>query len=107
MGLQFWRRNGPRSLSQNLKEAIIFQFRCTGAESERLSYFRRKGTFAGRPVTQVRIYDRGLLTGQESELKKYEHLDAECQAILFEGHYEAKGQANLIDRRAPAAVSAD
>ena len=107
MGLQIWRVRGPRTLPQHLKDVVIFQFKCTDTEADRLCYMRKKGTFAGRSVTQVRIYDRGLLAGQESKLKKYDHLDAEREAVLFEGHYEADGNANLIDRRVSAAGQVD
>ncbi len=89
MGWQFWRKDpGPATVDGELRDEIISRFKLTVAEIDKLSVLRRAGTFVGRPVTRLRVYDPSMLNGEPEEVKKFLHLDTQAQAVCFEGHSE-------------------
>ena len=89
MGWQFWRKDpGPATVDEALRDAIMSHFKLTVAEIDKLSVLRRAGTFVGRPVTRLRVYDPSLLNGEPEAVKTFLHLDTQAQAICFEGHSE-------------------
>ena len=105
----FWRKAPrPVQLSAELRDALRVRFEVPAAEAGKLTCVEQHSIFAGRPVTRLRIYDSNLLNGDRSLIAKYDDLDAQEQAIVFEGHVEKDGGMDLIDRRplsplAPAA----
>ena len=109
MRWQFWRKApSPVQLSSELRDALRGRFAVPAAEAERLTCVEQQSLFAGRPVTRLRIYEPNLLNADPSLIVRYEDLDAQQQAIHFEGHVEKDGSMDLIDRRtqsplAPAA----
>ena len=100
MAWQFWRgRSGPKSLALDLRGSVMSVSDLGPEELDHLLIMRSGGTYAGRPVTRVRVYDPSLVTGDEGDVRTYRHLDAQHQAICFEGHVEKDGSIYMHDRR--------
>ncbi len=109
MGWQFWRRaSGPTAVDETLRDLIMSRFELTAVDIDKLSVLRRAGKFAGRPVTRLRVFDPSLLNGELGDVRTYEQLDIQAQAVCFEGHTE-KGRAidlnarGCMEETAPAA----
>lgn len=99
MGWQFWQReSGPGPVDAKLHDLIMSRFNLSTVEIDRLSVLRRAGNFAGRPVTRLRVYDPSLLSGDADDVRTYRHLDAQAQAVCFEGHTE-RGRAVDLSAR--------
>ena len=89
MGLKFWQREpGPTAVDETLRDLIMNRFKLTAVDIDKLSVLRRVGNYVGRPVTRLRVYDPALLNGEVGEVRTYRHLDAQAQAVCFEGHTE-------------------
>ena len=100
MGLKFWRREpGPTAVDETLRDLIISRFSLTAVDIDKLSVLRRAGNYVGRPVTRLRVYDPALLNGEVGEVRKFLDLDAQPQAVCFEGHTE-KGRPVSLNARA-------
>lgn len=98
-GMEVWQSSGPRPLTEALKFEVMDRFRLDESQAGKLCFIDKNGKFAGRSAKLVRIYDRDLLHGEESGITKHDHMDDECQAIVFEGHTEGSGQISLMDKR--------
>ena len=99
MNWRFWRRkSGPSAVDAALRVLLISRFSLTTVEIKKLSVLRRIGEFVGRPVTYLRVYDPSLLTGELGDVRTYQDLDTQAQAVCFEGHAEKGRSINLIVR---------
>lgn len=99
MGLRFWKSEpGPAAIDSKLRELITNRFKLSTGEIDKLSVLRRAGKFAGRPVTRLRVYDPSLIDGDAAQVSKFLDLDAQSQAVCFEGHDE-KGRAMDLNAR--------
>lgn len=95
-----WQKKGPCELSEKIRSSLISQFRMEPFQTPKLSYMEKRGTYAGRRVRYVRVFDPSLIPGQGSKtLKTYDNLSAHRQAVLFEGHIEKDGMVHLVDHR--------
>jgi len=98
MPLFFWRGQGPTSLTPKVREAVIDRFRLTENAADELKMIQKRGKFAGRSVTHVRVFDHSKVAGV---IARYAHLDDAKGAIRFYGRIE-KGGYLYIDRVANA-----
>ena len=99
MGWQFWRREpGPKAIDSNLRNLIMSRFGLTAIDVDKLSVIKRSGTFAGRPVTRIRVYNPSLVDESLGSVNAYKHLDVQDNALCFEGHSEKGRETDLTAR---------
>jgi len=100
MEWKFWDRS-PRVLTQKVTDALVSQFRLESPALDKLSLLQKSGTFSGRPVRLIRVYDPALLGDGGATTTRFEDLQepGRHKAVLFEGHIEKEGTVVLIDRR--------
>jgi len=100
MEWKFWDRS-PRVLPVSVTSALASQFRLELPALDKLSLLQKSGTFAGRAVRLIRVYDPALLGDRGATTKRFEDLQepSRRKAVLFEGHIEKEGTVVLIDRR--------
>lgn len=90
----------PRKLSDKLRKELVAQFGIEPGRAVELRYVQGHGTFDGRPVLFVRIFDPLLDTDMDA-IKHYEQAEGSC--VMFEGWLEMDGTPSLKDVRQTAA----
>lgn len=100
MEWKFWDRS-PRVLPVSVTDALVSQFRLESPALDKLSLLLKSGTFAGRSVRLIRVFDPALLGDGGATTKRFEDLQetSRRKAVLFEGHIEKEGTVILLDRR--------
>ena len=104
MRWQFWQKEAPRELTDNVKKTLLNQFPLDAEVADRVRYLGKKGRFSGRPAHFLRIFDPALIT--EGGVTSFEGLGDNQDhraALLFEGRIERiydADQVYLTDRRA-------
>jgi len=78
-----------------------------------LAVVEQRGSYSGRKVTHVRIFERSSVAQRGIEVQAYGDLDAHPDLILRSGRVEEDGniildsRAQSIDRAAPTRASTD
>jgi hypothetical protein len=107
----FWRKAAPRTLSHQLKAAVIAQFPLDSQTVDTMRFYSRMGSFANRRAEHIRIFDPGLIEDEDGELADTSYdafalTDSRRSALLFEGHiqkfddFDDTERVFLSDRRA-------
>lgn len=93
MTWQIWRgRQGPTSLTQQLRDAVIDRFKLTENAVDALEMIKKRGRFAGNKVTHIRVFDPSEVIG---EITKYSHLEENSDSVRFKGHIDKNGNLFL------------
>jgi hypothetical protein len=93
MNWQFWvRHRGPTTLSEQVRSAIVDRFRMTDEIVDKLSMIRKRGKFAGRKVTHIRVFDSSVLT---TAVSTYSDLDSDQSPIRYAGRIDRGGYLYL------------
>ena len=82
-----------------LRSAIIEKSGIGAEAIDLLRVFKKSGTYAGRKVTHLRVYNPALTEVGLGAVTKYGHLDTQPQAICFAGHMESGGGYYIRDAR--------
>ena len=102
----FKRRSGPRGPSAAILGAIQRDGWPAGVDAaSALRVVESSGTYSGRPVTYVRVFDTARAGERELNIQAFGDLDAHPDLVLRAGHVEGDG-AVVITWRAPAADAA-
>ena len=102
--LLFGNEPWPRKLPKKLREDLVEHFHLYPSLVSGLRYVRRLGTFAGRDVRYVRVFDPALVRDDPMDVRHYEQ--AHDAFVLFEGYLESDGTPRLKDmRRSVAGLS--
>lgn len=110
MSWQFWQSPKPKSVPEEIRNALVSQFRMRPQDIEPLRILRKSGKFAGRSVRYVQIFDPGSIKNGASRSLKFAQLDVGGEfrnALLFGGHVEKDGAVYLSDHRPKKARAAD
>jgi hypothetical protein len=99
---QFWRNSGPRELPNNIKDILQSKYRLDDEVMGRMRLLEKSGSYAGRPVRFVRVFDTTMMPDNPVGALKYSVMDQpDCKkAVMFDGHIEKSGLVLLNDRRA-------
>ena len=91
-------------LPENVQTYLQREFRLSAEDMRPLRCIRRGGSFAGYPVTFIRIFDgeRAYVDGQI--IRDYRDLDRHPEFMLFEGHVFRDGIVCLNKKKAEAAL---
>ena len=106
-----WRKAAPRTLSHQLKAAVMAQFPLDSQTVDTMRFYSRMGSFANRRAEYVRIFDPCLIATGELTKTSYDAFaltDSRRSALLFEGHiqrFDDNAQIFLTDRRALGTAS--
>jgi hypothetical protein len=106
MQWRFWRKAAPRTLSHQLKAAVMAQFPLDSQTVDTMRFYSRMGSFANRRAEHIRIFDPGLMEDGELANTSYDAFaltDTRRSALLFEGHiqrFDDNERVFLTDRRA-------
>jgi len=84
-------------------KTLISQFRMDSNIVSSLRCLAKRGSYAGDRVTQIRIFDPGLIVNRKGDALKYDDLTNYKVAVLFEGNIK-DDQVYLSDRRTPKGV---
>ena len=101
-----WRKAAPRTLSHQLKAAVMAQFPLHSQMVDTMRFYSRMGSFANRRAEYIRIFDPCLIENGELATTSYDAFaltDTRRSALLFEGHiqrFDDNGRVFLTDRRA-------
>jgi hypothetical protein len=100
MEWKFWDKS-PQVLPGSVIDALVSQFRLGLPALDKLSLLQKAGTFAGRSVRLIRVYDPALSGDGGATTKRFEDLQepSRRKSVLFEGHIEKEGTVVLLDRR--------
>ena len=103
MSLMSFTRMGPRELSLAVQNVLVYRFHLDPQYLKRLRMLEKPGSFAGKPVRRLRIFDPSILAGETTSAMQYEELSSSEKrgALLFEGHIGHSGFVYLADRRLP------
>ena len=66
----------------------------------------QQGSYSGRKVTQVRIFDPAAAAARDVTVRAYGDLDANPDLILWTGRMERDGTVNITRQAAPAVARA-
>jgi hypothetical protein len=107
-----WRKAAPRTLSHQLKAAVMAQCPLDSQTVDTMRFYSRTGSFANRRAEYIRIFDPGLIEDcEDGELAATSYdafalTDTRRSALLFEGHiqkfddFDDNERVFLTDRRA-------
>jgi len=110
MSWQFWLRGrGPTPLSTQVRNAVIDRFDISDEVVDGLTMIRKSGKFAGRKVTNIRIFNSDSAS---IHVTRYSDLDSQTGSISFTGRLETGGYLYLDEpkinpRQAPAVANSD
>ena len=100
-----WRKAAPRTLSHQLKAAVMAQFPLNSQMVDTMRFYSRMGSFANRRAEYIRIFDPSLIKEGDLATTSYDAfaLTDTCRsALLFEGHIQGlndNAKVSLTDRR--------
>lgn len=101
MQWRFWQKQRQDTkVPAGVGRAIQKQYGLDTQALDRLCCLSRPGSFTGRPVKLIRVYDPAFVTHVGKVVEKYEDLTDLREALVFEGHIEPDGSVYLVDRRA-------
>jgi hypothetical protein len=93
-------------LSESIRRSLAVKFSLADMQAAKMLSLETGGHQGTKRVKKIRIYDPDLVQGGENLLKKFEQLDQQLQALLFEGHVDGEGFVILNDVRRPAQATA-
>lgn len=102
MGLTIWKNQGPKQLTQELKNLLVSRFRLDAQSISRMRYVERDEAYSQRMVRHIKVFDPTLACPESANpIKTYDDTAGHKEAVLFEGHIERNGFIYLADRRHP------
>lgn len=104
MQWQFWRKDsGPKPIPERIQHVVKFRLNITPEQMANLRMVERAGQYSGRPVRFIRAFDPGAVH-EAPETVRYNTLDTQKSAIVFEGHVERNQGVVVYDRRQPVSA---
>jgi hypothetical protein len=98
----FIRKSGPKAPSAAMRRALEKDGLPAGADApDALRVIESRGSYSGRKVTYVRIFDPARAAAGAVDVRAYGDLDAHPDLVLWAGHVEHDGTV-VLNRRAPA-----
>ena len=107
------RRSGQRSPSAAIRRALERDGLPPGVQAATLGVFESRGTYSGRKVTYIRVFDPARAAERGLHVRAFGDLDAHPDLILRTGHVEQDGtvvitwRAPSVDAEAPVRERAD
>ncbi len=101
----FLRRSGMRSPSAAIRRALEADGLPPGADLSTLGVVESRGTYAGRTVTFIRLFDPAAAARRSVDVfarHTYDDLNAHLDLVLRAGHTERDG--TVVLRQAPQFV---
>ena len=92
----FGRRDRFQEMPAPVRKALEREFHLQPETINKLRYVEKSGTFAGRPVRLLRIYDPTQVSPAGKTIAKYADLVSQNKALLFEGHLEKLSKTNIF-----------
>ena len=98
-----WLAHGERveRLPGRVRRLLMWRYGVDGDVAARLRWARRRGYFAGRPTSYVRIFDGSRIGGNGRDIDGYGALDTHMDVVLFEGRWHDGRLLVVKDRRQP------
>lgn len=97
----FKRESGVRSPSATMSRALEGDGLPGGVEAAALGVVESRGSYAGRGVSYVRVFDRAGAAARGVDVQTFGDLDAHPDLVLRMGHVEKDGTV-VITWRAPS-----
>jgi hypothetical protein len=98
----FWQRPAAVPLAEPVWRQLVADRGLTAQAAAALRMLTRRGSYAGRPVTDVRVVDPTAVARAGVALRRFGDLDEHEPLLLHEGHIERNGQVVLNRRRVGA-----
>ena len=97
----FKRKSGVQSPSAAMSRALESDGLPAGVDAAALGVVEDRGSYAGRGVSYVRVFDRARVAARAVGVQSFGDLDAHPDLVLRMGHVEKDG-AVVITWRAPS-----
>lgn len=98
--LFFWRGFSGTGVPSDVARTLEGHFGVPPEAIGRLQCYQKRGTYVRQPVRYIRVFDPSRAGDGARPARKYDDLDKQHDAVLFEGHGDKAGFIYLIDRRA-------
>jgi hypothetical protein len=89
MNLQFWKNNHITVLTDRMRTTLQSQFHVDEQTLNKLRYMGKPGSYAGRRVRHILLFDPGKVAGGEKAIKSYEQIKKDSGSVMFQGHIES------------------